>query len=297
MLFLSPFIGYYFFKKQEDAESNGFDDTFGIILSIMLILTVLSQLISCGSNILSFEIPLTPGLLCCGVNFLAIGLYYLWRYAQQKFVTTEHVKLFRICNIVFLLISIIYSFIVSNHYTPFKLLQLHHNDKLIISTMDEIKNKNKIYNNIDEFINEIDNKRKQNNIKNLVKNKHLMYEKIDDNSCKLAWKTHLTKEEFKNITRWHYSYSPSLYEKDNKIINIKEEKIGDKEMPEELKKIIQNNEKIAKKLDTENTSSNNNSNQDKKNEIQESVNILKTDNTENSTINPADKENNDKKDN
>lgn len=253
MLFLSPFIGYYFFKKQEDAESNDFDSIFGVILSIALLLIVFVQLMSCGKDIISFEIPLFPGILCCGVNFLAIGLYYLWNYSQKKFVTTNKVKLFRICNISFLLFSLLYSCILANYYTPYKLLALHHKDKILIQVMDRIRNKEKVFNNIDEFINELSDKKEINNVNQLVQSKHLMYQKIDENKYKLSWKTHLTKQEFLDITgwnnRWHGYTTPSLYEKDNRIVTVEKQKLGDKEMPEELKKVIQAVDKITDTID------------------------------------------------
>lgn len=298
MLFLSPFIGYYFFKKQEDAESNEFDSVFGVILSIALLLIVFVQLMSCGKDVISFEVPLFPGILCCGVNFLAIGLYYFWNYSQKKFVTTKKVKLFRICNISILLFSLLYSYTVANYYTPYKLLELHHKDKMLIQVMDNIKNKDKVFNNIDEFIDELSDKKEISKVKKLVDSKHLIYQKIDKNKYKLSWKTHLTKQEFLDITRWnnrwHGRNTPSLYEKDNRIVTVKKQKQGENdlpdEIPEEVKNVIQavdqlnsktqdSNIKKEKVNTTKTTTEKENINNNKKEKT-----VLETKNEENNNI-------------
>lgn len=301
MLFLSPFIGYYFFKNQEDTESNDFDRPFGIILTMILLLVVLIQLVSCGKDIISFEVPLLPGMLCCGVNFLSIGLYFFWIYSQKKFVTTKKIKLFRICNIGLILLSLLYSCTVANYYTPYKLLELHHNDKMLIQVIDRIQNKDKVFNNINEFINELNNKKEINKVKKLVESKRLIYQKIDENKYKLSWKTHLTKQEFINITRWnskwHGSVAPSLYEKDNKIVTVKKQKPGENdipdEIPEEVKNVIQAVDQLNNKTQDSNikkekvnTTQINNEKENPNNNIKEKT-ILETKKTGKTSDNKA----------
>ena len=220
MLYLSPFIIYYFFKQKEDTESTSFDKVFELIFSIILLIVVISQLVSCSNRIIVFDLPLTPGLLCIGVNILALGLYYLWIYNQKKFATRENVNLVRICNGVIVFSALLYSGVVTTVNTPFtKLVKLHEDEKLnkIINTIGSL---DKVYNNIDDVINTINDKKLQKYATIIVKDKKLSYKKIDNNKYKISWKTSLNKKQKDDIKR-PYIYIPNeLYETNEKIIDI-----------------------------------------------------------------------------
>ena len=222
MLYLSPFIMYYFFKKREDTESTNFDKVFGLIFGIILLVIVMSQLIYCSYRIIKFELPLNPGLLCVGVNILSLILYYLWNYNQQNFLTSERTNLVKICNLFLVITMLIYGFIVSNTYTPFKYLQLLHNDQQLDNVIYKIENLDKVYNNINEVIETFSNKKQKKNAIKFSENKHLIYKKINKNQYKISWKTHLNKKQKDNIVRSGMYVSDNLYDKNEKIIDIEE---------------------------------------------------------------------------
>ncbi len=224
MVWFSPFIMYYFFKKQEDTESNSFDKICGLIMSITLLLVVTSQLSSCIKKLLSFDLPVTPGILCIGVNLLALALYYLWLYNQQKFPTNENPKLVRICTVSCVLIQLIYSLVVTINYAPLSKLHLLRNDQSLSWCINRIQNLNSDkVNNIDDIIKEINEKKYKKDIKQFIEDKHLIYEKINDNKYKLSWKQYLTKEEKNKMNRCNVYIDNEFYNKNEEIVEIKKE--------------------------------------------------------------------------
>ena len=227
MFYLSPFIIYYFFKKKEDTESTSFDKVFGLILGIMLLAIVIGQLLSCGNNIISFNLPLIPGILCVGVNILSLALYYLWIYNQQKFPTNEKPNLVRICNILFVTVTLSYGLILANTYNPFKTMQALSNDFKLFHSINRISNLDKVYNNIDDIINTIDDKKLKRDIEKFTKDKHLSCKKIDENKYKVSWKTYLNKQEKESIKRSNINVSDDLYNNNEKTINIKDKNVKD----------------------------------------------------------------------
>lgn len=220
MFYLSPFIIYYFFKKKEDTESTNFDKVFGLISGIMLLAIVIGQLLSCGNNVISFDLPLIPGILCGGVNILALGSYYLWIYNQQKFSTNEKPNLVRICNIFVIIVTLSYGLILANTYNPFKTMQALSNDNKLSQAINKIENLDKVYNNIDEIINTIDDKKFKNNVTKFVNDKHLSYNKINENKYKISWKTYLNKQKNESIKRSNIYVSDDLYKNSEKTIDI-----------------------------------------------------------------------------
>ena len=236
MLYLSPFILYYFFKKQEDTESNNFDQIFRLILSISLLCIVIAQLTNCWSNILYSDLPLKPGLLCIGVNILALALYYLWIYTQQKFPTTEKVKLIRICTIACVLIQLIYGFVITKTYAPFERMRLLDNEQSLCWCVNKIQSFNcDRVNSIDYIIDKIPDKKHKKNIKQFIKDKRLIYEKINDNKYKISWKQYLSKEEKDRITRNKIYIDNEFYDKNEKIIEIKKENEKNKKNTKTIK--------------------------------------------------------------
>ena len=220
MLYLSPFIIYYFFKKKEDTESTNFDKVFELIFSITLLIIVISQLVSCSKRIILFDLPLTPGLLCIGVNILALGLYYLWMYIQKKFITIEKVNLVRIYSSSIVLSTLLYSGIVTSLNTPFTKLVLLHGDEKLNKVINTISSLDKVYDNIDDVINTISDKKLKKHMTKIVKNKELNYEKIDKNKYKISWKTNLTKQQKDNIKRSIVYIPNEIYETNEKIIDV-----------------------------------------------------------------------------
>lgn len=227
MLYLSPFIIYYFFKKKEDTESTNFDKVFELIFSIILLVIVLSQLLSCSKRIISFDLPLTPGLLCVGVNILALLLYYLWMYNQKTFATRENASSVRIYGGSIVFSALLYSGIVTNINTPFTELTKLHEDEKLNQVISKMRNLDKVYDNTNDIINTIKDKKLQKYAAKIIKNKGLIYEKIDKNKYKISWKTNLTKQQKDSIKRPYIYVSDELYETNEKIIDITENSAKD----------------------------------------------------------------------
>lgn len=222
MLYLSPFIIYYFFKKKEDTESTSFDKVFELIFSIILLVIVIIQLVSCSKRIILFDLHLTPGLLCVGVNILALGLYYLWMYIQKKIITIENVNSIRIYSTSIVFSALVYSGIVTTINAPYTELVKIHKDERLNIIINKITSLDKVYDNINEAINEaIKDKKLQKYATKIAKNKEISYEKINKNKCKISWKTNLTKQQRNDIKRVHIYVSYELYETNEKIIDIK----------------------------------------------------------------------------
>lgn len=196
MIFIAPILLFLTYKKDiNDGEQRKWEEVIYHILMIILMLIVLSQVVGICYRFVAGLLDFVPCILCIGVNILAGICAYLWSNINNKRklgITT------------FSIVSILVGSILTQNYCPVSLLRKVQQSIELNSAIDSLNNMHYCSEftpptTAEDAINKV--KYNQQLVRKYIKNKRLVYEKIDDTHYKISWIPYINKTEMEEMQK------------------------------------------------------------------------------------------------